>query len=268
MKTQRKILQLSYAILFLLALFVFSCKKEKPVVPETKNPCECAREVTADFTMEELSNPFTTGEYTETDTIFKEKNVRFNALEDNAEYTWYIGVEELTTKEVSRYFDQTLSGSNLPITLVVNKEPNKFCFPDDDGYDSITKTIHVSPLPSESGQDVNFGSIEGVYRMKSEHLPDSFDIDFSVIIGQSNGYMFNILNYDGQGSNCENQAEISDRNYRQVWTNNGTSVSQCEYLRGYVHNRIDGIAEMEFSTRVYEGNNLIEYKWHYLGRKL
>lgn len=267
MKTKMKYSLLAYStLLFLIA--VYSCKKEKPVVPETKDPCECAREVTADFTMEELTYPGVNGEYTETDTILKEKNVRFTALLEDAEYTWYMGVEELDTREVSRYFDQSLSGSNLSITLVVKKEPNKLCFPDDDGYDSITKILHVSQYPYVDGQDLILGSIEGTYRMKSEHLPDSFDIDFYATLNFQGEHMFNITNYDGQGSDCINQARQSGRNYRQVWTSDGTGVQVCNYLRGYIHNRMDGVAEMEFTTMGYEGDELIKYEWHYLGRKL
>src|SRR5690606_9243363 len=113
---------------------------------------------------------------TETDTIFKDKNVRFTAKEKNAEYTWYMGTEILTDSVVQRYFGDDLAGANLPITLVVKKQPNKLCFPNDDGYDSITKYIHVANLPILDCPNANYGTLQGDYRVKSEHLPDSFDI--------------------------------------------------------------------------------------------
>lgn len=269
MKTQRKILQLSYAILFLLALFVFSCKKEKPVVPETKNPCECAREVTADFTMEERSHASANAYFTNTDTIFKDKDVRFTALEEDAEYTWYIGIEELNTREVSRYFDQSLSGSNIPITLVVKKAPNKLCFPDDNGYDSTTKILHVSQYPIENGQDLILGSIEVSYRVKSDHLIDSFDLNLNVFKDMNQSWAFSIENYDGNGSNCiclpggdcNNSTRVYVSNYRQIWTQNGPGP--CNNLRGYIHNKLDGEVEMYFETSNPGDTGKI-----YLGRKL
>src|SRR5690554_4902010 len=124
MKTLFKILILTV----FTALFFWACKKEQPEILNAEDPCECANEVSADFKIEESSG--TVLQYlTETDTVFKNKRVYFTAQEDDATYTWYIGIEEFTDQSVFRYFDDTWAGTNIPITLVVEKEPNAACFP-------------------------------------------------------------------------------------------------------------------------------------------
>jgi hypothetical protein len=168
-----------FAFLFAILLVTFfSCRKEKPELAEEVNPCDGANEVNGNFIIEEMTTVNTNfALYTITDTIYKNKSVRFTALEDDAEYTWYIGTEVLHTKEVTRYFSDTWSGVNIPITLVTKKKSNKLCFPDDDGYDSITKFFHVSNLPIWNIPDAILGPVEGSFRMHSPHLPDSFDIN-------------------------------------------------------------------------------------------
>ena len=184
---------------------------------EEVNPCDGANEVNGNFIIEEMTTVNTNfALYTITDTIYKNKSVRFTALEDDAEYTWYIGTEVLHTKEVTRYFSDTWSGVNIPITLVTKKKSNKLCFPDDDGYDSITKFFHVSNLPIWNIPDAILGPVEGSFRMHSPHLPDSFDINIDVTFLGGTTY-FNIENYDGLGSNCLQQARPKAYNYRQIF---------------------------------------------------
>jgi len=237
---------------------------------EVVNPCDCATEVVADFDMLEISGQ-TGGIFektTPTDTILKNKSVRFLAKDSTAEYTWYIGSEVLTDREVVRYFDQSLSGQNIPITLVVKKDPNNACFPNDDGYDSIVKILHVSQFPIDNNPIYDYGSIDGTYRVKSEHKVDSFDIVFYTTI-ISGTKKFNIENYDGNGSNCINQADIGDIvNYRQIGAKGGTSTTQCDYIRGNIHNRLDGVTEMNFSFGSNNVNASYYYERTYLGRKL
>jgi len=259
-------------VVFLCVVMLLACKKEQleqPELAEFNRNCSCAKEVSADFTMEEqtTSNPNFV-KYTNTDTIFKNKNVRFTALENSADYTWYIGTEIISNKTVSRYFSDAWVGENIPVTLVVKKKPNLICLPNDDGYDSITKILHVSEFPFIVGSEVYLGSIEGVYRVKSAHLPDSFDIEFYVDIASPGFQYFNVINYDGVGSDCIHQARAGGGNYRQVWSTGGTSVTQCDYLRGSVHNRIDGITEIKFTFGAGSPTNANYYERTYLGRKL
>jgi hypothetical protein len=254
-------------ILFLVLLVAFGCKKEKPTVPEEVNPCELAQPTTGDFLIEEQTAPAPPQlrKYTITDTVFNGKNVRFTALQDDAQYTWYIGTEVLHVQSFERYFGSSLSNTDIPITLVTRKTPNKLCFPNDDGYDSITKIMHVSHLPDWVSPDVTYGPIEGNFRVKSEHLPDSFDvkIDITYIGGES---YFNITNYDGFGSSCIQQARPSIRNYRQIWVYDGTSSMQCDAFKGYLHVHVGGL--IEFNITLFNTNDPNHVSRAYLGRRI
>ena len=258
--------KLSYLAIVLLLL---SCKKEQPVINEVAaDPCVNTKYVGADFLIEEMTSTFPNlSNYTDTDTIFYNKSVRFTALEENAKYTWYIGSEVLNDKQVIRYFDQSLSYTTQTISLVVKKKPNKLCLPDDDGYDSVSKPLYISHLPIWNSPDAIVGPLEGDFRVKSTHLVDSFDVHIDVTYIGGNVY-FNIDNYDGIGSSCTQQAIIRGLNYRQLFGFDGVSVNQCDYILGDVHLRMDGLVEMNFSFGTNNPSSPEYVKRKYLGRKL
>jgi len=252
-----------------LIALVTSCKKAQPPMSVLNQGCDCATEVSAAFTIEEM----TTGNpnfnwNTETDSIFGNKNVRFYAEENNAEYTWYIGSEIINTREVKRYFPNSLVGQTIPISLVVKKQPNLICFPNDDGYDSITNYFTVAQLSIYANIDTTF--LEGIYRMKSPLLSDSVDITIDYRDYGIMNKRIDIYNYNGLGSNILNVINRGGHvNFRQFWTYGDTGVG-TDYLQGDVHHRLDGIVEMNFTTGGYENGiyitTLNNYK--YRGRKL
>ena len=210
--------KLIYILFFFLAV---SCKKDK-ITPPAPDPCIGLQEVSADFTMEEMTHANENlAKYTNTDTIFSKKNVRFTAKEENAEYTWYIGTEVLHTRSFTRYFGATLEGQSLPITLVVKKAANTSCFPMDDGYDSIVKYLSVSNR--KMAIDTSF-LMEGVFRVKEKNKTDSVDITLNVKPNVQGVPLFDIYNYDGNGTNSISPITslgygYYGYNYRQYWFN-------------------------------------------------
>lgn len=258
--------RLIFIALSIILLAQYSCKKVQPEMKELD--CSCAKEVSAEFTMEERGTIFDSNPdrfLTLTDTTSRNKRVKFTAKEIDAEYTWYIGTEVLHTKTFERNFNDAWAGQNIPITLVVKKKPNRVCFPNEDGYDSITKILHVSQYPIETSDDFIMGSLEGVYRFKSAHLADSFDVTFyfskntSVHLSE----LFNLENYDGMGANCYDNWGIEAGNYRQCFIiNNG----YCSFFEGNIHNKIDGTATMDF--KLYYTNHPNYKEYHYKGRRI
>jgi hypothetical protein len=259
-----------------IILTLIACKKIQPDFDiAATDPCDCASEVSADFDILELNDPINQT-FTKTDTTFHDAQVQFRALEENASYTWYIGIDTFNTQAASRYFTDQWIGFDIPITLVVKKEPNKTCFPNDDGYDSITKTFYVSQypiIPSGDDQDIQFGSIEGTYRVYSKELNDSIDISFDVDKIQWRESV-SVYNVDGLGTDCEKSMArlIYARSYRYLeFISDGIipSVGMCRNLNGYVWNRIDGVAEIHLISYKDENNiEEIEYVFDYFGRKL
>jgi hypothetical protein len=256
-----------------LAITLLACRKIQPDFDvSAEDPCDCASEVSADFVIEEaLLNPSL--DWVETDTTFHTKDVQFRALEENAEYTWYIGIDTFNTQSASRFFTDQWIGFDIPITLVVRKEPNSTCYPHDDGYDSITKTFYVSQYPLEYGtnQDIEFGSIEGTYRMFSTELNDSIDI--GVDVRDSWGTQtVNFTNIDGSGIICNTYDRwVADKTYREFrFRVSHTTTSICTGLSGIVRNKVNGEAEMiiHSSTLDPQNNNVVDYTYNYFGRKL
>ncbi|PKR79719.1 hypothetical protein CW751_13420 [Brumimicrobium salinarum] len=214
MKTLLKFLLLPF--LFLLALF--ACKKEQPEILNAEDPCECASEVSADFEIREgLINGAapSINMYTVTDDILTNKTAYFKAKEADAEYTWYIGADIETDRETAKFFPGQWAGSFIPITLVVEKEPNTICFPNDDGYDSITKYMGVHSFCDSS-------IMEGTFRVAEENSVDSFDIvfDFDLayaapgLLSNNDCRRLDFYNYDRNGSNCVGYDYTMGRNYR------------------------------------------------------
>ena len=238
---------------------VVSCKKDK-ITPPAPDPCIGLQEVSADFTMEEMTHANENlAKYTNTDTIFSKKNVRFTAKEENAEYTWYIGTEVLHTRSFTRYFGATLEGQSLPITLVVKKAANTSCFPLDDGYDSIVKYLSVSN--QKIGVDSSY-LMEGVFRFKEKNRTDSVDITIDVKLNFQNNILVDIFNYDGNGTNSvitnpsSSGYGVEGMNYRQYWF----------YLAAHsvnLHHEIGGKITLNII-----GNDSSFNSYYYSGRKL
>jgi hypothetical protein len=143
----------TYLFLSLLTLLIglsVQCKKKcyDPTNPQCENydPCYGKKLVSAAFKIQEVvSFPFNTipdawGESPDTDTIAT-YGIQFTALEDGAEYEWHIGREVLTGKSV--YRQNFTPFDTYPITLIVKKQPNKLCFPKDDGIDTLTRRMYA-----------------------------------------------------------------------------------------------------------------------------
>jgi hypothetical protein len=266
--------QLIFIALGIILLAQYSCKKVQPDMNSID--CSCAKQVSADFSMEEratiIGNDID-NYLTETDTILKFKRVKFSSKENDAEYTWYIGNEILHSKTVERFFNDTWAGQTLPITLVVKKKPNLICFPFDDGYDSITKFITVSSINLIGS--IGESNFEGQYKVKSPLLPDSIIIILDYHYSQSvSSNMLNIINYDGLGSDCLDEFGYSiylhdiKPNYKQYFIRSFV-VSKGEGINGDI--KLNGNkVEMNIKTGKYVNGvyNFDAFDWKYKGRKL
>lgn len=223
----------SFKIILTLAtvcvVILLACKKEQPGMQNAEDPCECASEVSADFEIREAllnGGAVSQNEFTLTDHILENKRAFFKAKLDNADYTWYIGIDEENDQEIDRYFTDQWAGANIPVTLVVKKEPNLLCFPDDDGYDSITKIMHVYPRC-----DTNH--LEGDFRIAEVGTQDSFDIKLN-IRGRFNNNVYtptecsglDFYNYDREGGECVMNTNFEIvRNYRFFRLSNAPNSS-------------------------------------------
>jgi hypothetical protein len=272
-----------YTSIFLAALvLVLACKKEKPELNVSNHdPCGCAQEVSAEFVIEE-SGSFIFDDlpdWVETDTIMHSKTVRFRAIETDAdEYTWYLGAEVLSTSSVVRDFPSQLANSDIPVTLVVRKTPNSICFPNDDGYDSIVRVMHVSQfpiIPSGSG-DVQLGPIEGTYRFFAPQIGDSIDVSFNALKrpGGSSTIHVDVQNPFGDGVDCGSSPPTASRDlyirtYRSlsfIFGANSNLAPLCDRISGLLISPLSGPATFRLTIPASETDPAIVY--NYSGRKL
>lgn len=153
-----------------------SCKEEvcddstNPECPNYKNPCDGAVEVTAAIEISEQAQSTVYDEiFIIADIVKDDKNIRFRCPIDGAiSYTWHLGAEVIHEQEFVRYFSG-FAGQDIPVTLIIQKQPNTSCFPNDDGIDTLTKMLHIVD-PCEP-------SLEGNYRGAWDDMPlDSFEV--------------------------------------------------------------------------------------------
>jgi len=262
MKTLIKILLLT-SVFFLV---LFSCKKDQLEIIKTADPCDCASEVSADFEIIERHSQVSNSEMIITDHVLQNsatKEVRFRAKAEDAVYTWYIGQDVEHDRETFKNFGNQWVGSTIPITLVVEKEPNSLCYPEDDGYDSVTKTFNIYDVCHEPYL------LEGTFRMASENSTDSFDIDIEFIeyAPQYDCYSADITNFDGEGSVCSGNYFSGRKSYRYFQVG-GTPSGACESIGAFkAWNHLNDVVEMEYFYRP-NGDPNQEVNKHIFGRKL
>jgi len=268
-------------VFVVLILVVFSCKRSQPIMPIIDKDCQGRTEVSADFKMLEKATSDIAQLYTDTDTIFAGKYVRFVAKEQDAqEYKWYLEDGSIIkVKEFERYFDIDLAGTYFTLSLVVKKNKvDLLCFPNDDGYDSITKTLYIAPrLPNPPNEGWDAYYLNGNYRFYSQSLNDSIDIKFydRFLITDSSSfgiaYPMYIHNFDGKGSYYQGVYGYICRNYRGI----NCSIKR-EGLPSYPSHKVyvydftlsvdlDGTAYFSMKNR-YPWSKLPEF--NYKGHKL
>jgi hypothetical protein len=210
----RNILYLILSLVVFAALTLSSCRKscQDPTNPKCENydPCYKLKPTSAGF---KTYDPMMFAQSQKelglvwdvvSDTIGS--NCYFVADEENAKYTWLIGAGVYHTRTVSIDFINSRidAGTLIPVTLIVEKEPNKKCFPNDDGRDTFTKQILVAryalnkyfPMEPEDDDSLVFQSLNHsnwTFTLKSilvdttrfffrgrfwDNIPQGFQLDY------------------------------------------------------------------------------------------
>jgi hypothetical protein len=105
------------------------------------DPCKDLTPVTADFKIEEWL--FILGPY-ETDTVLTYRPIIITALQDYDSYEWKVGSDPTIRTEKSFNLGFTQAVGKIDIRLIARRSPNLSCFPDDNGIDTLTKSVYVS----------------------------------------------------------------------------------------------------------------------------
>jgi len=129
-----------YCFLWVLSTLLLSNCCDEPIKPD---PCSGKSPVSADFMIYELP-PLGFPEYWtpfDCDTVIPSNIVYFTAYEENASYEWEIGSEKIYEKSFNR--TGFPGGAKIPVKLIVKKETDKNCFPDDDGCDTVVRYLYT-----------------------------------------------------------------------------------------------------------------------------
>ncbi len=174
--------QLFYYLIFILFVAMTGCKEDDedqccdPTNPECANydPCIGQSPVTADFKIfdEIFQIGSEAGNWYEDDVIW-DGRVKFSATEKNAYYKWYLGQEVIESFADSNVIKTTfqLDPGVYSAALVVEKNPNLGCFPNDAGRDSTFRTFEVKNVCDL----LIMNKFKGVYQDNPE---DSLTIEF------------------------------------------------------------------------------------------
>ncbi len=158
-----------YILSIFCTLLCSTCSYED-IVPE--NPCANQEEVKAIIEMAQYMGRNFDNKDTfivEPTDIFSNGSIRFDALIENAKYTWILGAETLYTKSFIRNMS-TVPPGQYQVTLIVQKTPNKTCFPRDNGMDTFTRVFSTT---DEACSFLTNNSFKGVWVNESA---DSFEI--------------------------------------------------------------------------------------------
>ena len=154
-------------------IFTLQYCKDEPLCKDPTNPkcgnydrCYGKKPVTADFEIGLSENPSVITPFSgmfEEDTIFPKGVLRFRAKIKGAKYTWKLGSETIYDSAFSRLF-VNVSYGRYKVTLIIEKEPDLACFPEDDGRDTLTRYFHIV----ESCKLQTTGSYKGVWEGKKD----------------------------------------------------------------------------------------------------
>ncbi len=197
-------------IIALFTFLQFGCEKKKK-----EDPCDNSsnKPAIADFSMGVYSyNACADGGFYHThDSIeygldtFWDRNIYFKVLtNDYDSIRWIIGnpLNTFSEKEFKLSFVDVPVGETIPVTLRVYKEALDSCYPEDDGWDEITKNLSFEDFPTiEQAFGDFFGSIEGsnpldTFTLKlfdGIHEPGSELLHRLVISNFNNEFSDNIL---------------------------------------------------------------------------
>ena len=143
---------------FVGLLILQGCKEECPCTDPTNpncdnyDPCWGKKPVSADFEMSQQPVTFYpdyVGEWHPEQKFFRGligfKSSQYVENDTSVKYTWLIGSEVIHDYTFVRNFVDTrqTGENNIPITFIVEKEPDLDCFPLDDGKDTVTKYIQL-----------------------------------------------------------------------------------------------------------------------------
>jgi hypothetical protein len=218
--------RLLWAVWIAIGLCLSHCKRSEP------DPC---LKFKADFDIVQAIGPATPSNRDSlwvVDTVLANNYVGFRAKGDYESYEWQVGKDPFirTTKQFALFFEQ--AEGKIDVRLIARKKRDLLCDPQDDGIDTIRKSVVV--LPREAFLMV--GEYEGV-------VEDAPNNKFTISIKKDpfadldNESLYQISNIN-QGCIIDVSSPLgrmsTQAGYRAFFfTSRGSYVGQCESPGGF-----------------------------------
>jgi hypothetical protein len=149
-------------VLAAAALGLAGCRDKTPA----PDPCQgqLANPLTLRF-IEAFGTPTPDTAYNNQPMVFEAPGALYTS------YKWLVGqVDERTGRRVGVSFDNKTLGT-IPVRLIATRPPNKACFKNDDGVDTLTKTLTLVPYRDQRAP------IYGRFRGANKDTPnDTFSV--------------------------------------------------------------------------------------------
>lgn len=243
---------------------LISCRKPAP-----PDPCAGLKPVSADFKFYQKLRGIDSLFTIDTIIMIPDANlyivekVGFSANEVKATYKWeledYYPEKPNESKSFSLNFDKPYG--KIEVKLTVNKEPNRLCFPQDDGTDEVTKTLYI--LDGHKFKYAFEGTFTGCLTDNPNEIFDITIVNFGErperppYVGRYGLHVYNLPKGCGGNNNSsvEYTPTITDRTYRNF------------YLEGKGYTNVPcGKDPFIAIGRVYDHNNKISIfiaSYHY-----
>ena len=224
-----------FAVVLPLMWLLTACPDD-PVKVEP-DPCEGKTPVTADFDiyMKMYDAISKSNFYYHSDTVLKSNYVIFEAKGDYEYYEWQLGDDPTIYTGDQQLFRFKNPWGELKMRLIVKNPPDTLCFPDDDGIDTVYKTITVIERDSAA----IIGSYIGYHT--SDTL-DTFIVDVKYE-GMDRGLVFYNIN---RGFHLP---ENINGNIVQIRWENKYAIMKSDYCYSFGSQSPDGYAELQADNK-------------------
>jgi hypothetical protein len=171
--------------------------------------------------------------------------VEFYALEEGAQYEWYLGSEIIRTRSFAR---SDFPPGSITVRLRVIKAPNTVCFPDDDGEDIQTRAFFQKPVCGTL--------LDGRYRGVNSDAPtDTFELFLKFCYSQYTPWdpspvhgLTPIMGIKGLGQGCDTMRVGGSWSHRQLQIPEGgiSTNGPCRCIQGFMALKPDNLDSLLF----------------------
>lgn len=210
----------------LMLLLIGGCCKDEP-------NCSSISETRANF--EGYNTPFyeqlikLNFPFKEFDTSWSILTFVAKDIKDATYFKWIIGSEEFENQSVVTKQGFPITGS-VPVTFIVHKKPNKQCFPEDKGIDTLVKIFHFVNKPARWYRtDKSYSYFRGSFDKSPR---DSFTFHMSTFRSTLNQWD-TIYNFPCQGDFLITDIKRGGYNFFQASTGFAGQIYKCDSVRAF-----------------------------------